>query len=638
MTDQEKIQQIGSEYEEGRAFLENKKQRWVDQLILLDNLDRGDENIASTMMFSYLTRIHSNLYDPKIQIKFEPNQESDISNTQSLNTLAVADYQEMDMSVVEYDWLWDACAFGRGYVETLKFDKKRKLMIPVVLNPLMLGFDPQFPKQQDWRYYWKWITKSGADLQKLIDKKIMTGIKSPREISSGMEDQVWQYKVLREQARDTDPQSQDSTTPSVNNNGIYQILEHYTHFEGVKYVVWTDKSISKILREEKLELDDDPDNEGESKWPIVTREIFREPHSTVPLSVFDLIEDKHRAKNVLLNLAYIAAKDEVTPIFVYKGDHVENPGQLYQRQIMQHIEVTADADVNATIAPLKKNNSLSNSILSFLNILGNEAADAVGTTQISPPMQKGKKTATGEAIQQMIADLVGSLQSRVIGNSEKEFWTHWYQRYLKNAQDGDQKLVSVTNSQFTTFQTIQLKDIKTELPPKIIIYSSKEAQFKESVERRELSQQFGVFQEVLPPEKMTMFLKYVWFPKFETFDRETIDLILPKSQDELKAEQENLMLAEGTLPPISEGDNHEVHLFIHARCKNNAEKNAHYLTHQKLLAEQQKANQEEAQMQNTQGPEGKQSAKSMNASEAATPDKAGLEKVGKGLPVKKAMA
>lgn len=631
LTTGEKLMQIRTEYLEAQSFLENKKQRWVDQLKLLNNLNRGDENISSTMMFSYITRIHSNLYDPKIQIKFNPNQESEASNVEMLNKLSASDFQEMDMPVIEYDWLWDALFFGRGYVETLQFNKKRKLMKPVVLNPLMFGYDPVFENVQDWRYYWKWITRSSGQINRLVAKKIITGIKSAAELPSGMEDQVWEYKVTREVARYVDPQSPDSTLPNSSNNGVYQILEHYTHFDGEKYVVWVDKGFSKILREEKLELNDDPEDEGNSKWPIVPREVFREPHSSSPISVPDLIEDKHRAKNVILNLAYIAAKDEATPIFVYKEDHVTNPSQLMQRQIMQHISIEEEGDTSTSIQPLRKNSALSNSTLSFLNILANEAADAVGTTQITPPVQKGKKTATGEALSQMVADLVGSIQSRVIGNSEKEFWTHWYQRYINNMKDGDQKIVQMTNSQYTTFETIQLSDIKTELPPKIMLLSTKEAQFKESVERRELAQQFSVFQEVLPPEKMAMFLKYVWFPKFETFDSETINLILPKSQDEIKAEEENEMLGDGHLPPISEGDNHEVHLYVHSRVKNNPQKWAHYLAHQKLLAEQQKQQQQAKQAESTQGPEGKQPAKSMTPEAAAVPDQMGKEKVGKTL-------
>lgn len=632
MTEREKLQQISTEYEESRAYLENRKLRWVDQIKLMNNLNRGDENISATMMFSYVNRVVSNLYEPKIQVKFEPNEETDMNNVEKLNKLAVSDFQEMQMEVVEYDWTWDAVFYARGYLETINFNKKKKILVPEVINPLMFGYDPYFEKVQEWRYYWKWKSMSGAMLSNYIADGIITGITKPQDISSGMDPQVWNYKVLKEQPKYVDPQGQDSNIPD-SGNGVYQILEHFTYFDGKKTAVWTDKGITKILREEELDLNDDTEHEGRSHWPIVVREVFHEPHSSVAISVPDLIEDKHRAKSVIMNLAYIAAKDEATPIYVAKEGALTNPGQLLQRQINQHIMVEDSADTGTAIQPLKKSPALSTSTLQMLNILGNESADAIGTTQISPVVQKGKKTATGDALQQQISDLTASLQSKIIGGSEKQFWTHWYQRYVNNMKEGDVKLLSVTNSQFTTFEQIQLDDIKTNLPPKAIIFSAREAEFKESVERRELAQQFGMFQQVLPPEKMTMFLKYIWFPKFQTFDSETINLIFPKSADEIKAEQENEMIANGVLPPITETDNHELHLFIHSRVKNNAQKWAHVLTHETLMSEQQA---KQAQAAQNSGPKdgGSGSGNAPSASEtnpqnAATPVKSQMSKVGK---------
>lgn len=637
MTESEKLSQIRTEYEEGRSFLENRKIRSVDQLKLMNNLSRSDETVSSTMLFSFFNRVFAGLYSPTLQIKFVPNEDSEQKNVGMLNKLAVCDFQDMNMDIIEYDWTWDACFFSRGYCETLKFNKNRKIMEPVVINPLMLGYDPIFENPEDWRYYWKWISRSGAQINRLIKDNVVTGIKSAKDIPSGMDPEVWNYKVLREQAKVVTSQGPDSQSPTPSTgNGVYQLLEHYTYFDTPdKYVVWTDRDITKILREEKLELNDDPEVKDGSKWPIVIREIFREPHSSYPVSVPDLIEDKHRAENVILNLAYIAAKDEATPIYVYKEDALTQPSQLLQRQIMQHIEVTADSDTQTSISPLRKAQGLSSSTMQLMNILKNEAAEAIGTSQISPIVSKGKKTATDASIQQQIADLVGALQSRIIGKSEKQFWSHWYQRYVNNMKEGDQKILAVTNSQFSTFERIQLEDIKTELPPKALVFSSREAEFKETVERRELAQQFGVFQETMPPEQFRLFLKFVYLPKFQTFDSETIDRMFPPSIDEFKAEQENEMLAEGILPPISETDNHEVHLYIHSRVKNTAEKWAHVLTHETLLAEQVKQQQQAAQEQSGKDKGGQINNKDLESGEAAAPLKGATASMGKESKINK---
>ena len=100
--------EISTFYEESFQFLEKRKQRQVRQLVLLNNLQRGDENIASTMLVTLFNRIVSNNYDDKMQVKFVPGEELDQSKVNSLNILAQNDYREMEKGRLDYDWLWDA--------------------------------------------------------------------------------------------------------------------------------------------------------------------------------------------------------------------------------------------------------------------------------------------------------------------------------------------------------------------------------------------------------------------------------------------------------------------------------------------------------------------------------------------------
>ena len=162
-------------YDESFQFLQSRKTRQVSQLVLLNNLQRGDQNIASTLLITLFNRILSNLYDDKMQVKFVPSEEMEQKKINSLNILAQNDYREMDKAKLDYDWSWDTLFFGRGYMETLRFDTKRKLMEPCVINPLTFGYDPFFEKAEDWRYYWKWITKSSVQIEKLIKSGKITG-------------------------------------------------------------------------------------------------------------------------------------------------------------------------------------------------------------------------------------------------------------------------------------------------------------------------------------------------------------------------------------------------------------------------------------------------------------------------------
>ena len=288
---------VQDRYEESRQFLEPWKRRKVKQLILLNNLNRGDQNIASTLLLTLFNRVLSSLYDDKLQVKFLPSQGIRQEQLNSYNNLAQSDYLEMGKPRIDYDWCWDALFFNRGYCETMRFNKRRKIMEPSVINPLVFGYDPYFENPQEWRYYWKWITKSRYEIQRLIKNKTITGISSPDEIPAGVDEYLWNYKALRDQAKNTVEPPPDSM-----GGDIYQILEFFGFDEdGNKTVTWFDRSMSRELWSDKLDFEDLDYGDGKdkgSRWPVVVKEAFREPHSSVNFGIADLLEDKHRAKSV----------------------------------------------------------------------------------------------------------------------------------------------------------------------------------------------------------------------------------------------------------------------------------------------------------------------------------------------------
>lgn len=583
------IAEIHSKYDEGFQFLQTKKKRQVNQLVLLNNLQRGDENIASTMLVTLFHRILSNLYDDKIQVKFVPGEELDQKKVNSLNILAQNDYREMEKDKLDYDWAWDTLFFGRGYMETLQWDKERKMMKPTVINPLVFGYDPYPSEVKDWRYYWKWVTKNKWQLQKLIKDGVITGIKDVKDIPSGIEPYLYDYKVTRDKAK-------QATAPSIDPEAgdIFQILEFYGYNDdGVKCVYWVDKGFSKILMERPLDLGVD----GEDfEWPIVIKEAFREPHSSVVFSVADILEDKHRAMSVLLNLMYVAAKDKANPLYGYNPDKVRDVSQLFSRQISQHIPM----DSEDAMWPLNTADPLPPTLLSFLSLLKQEANDPVGTGISLQPAKKGSQTATEAAIQQQLNDLAQSLQSKVMQFGEKEFWSHWYFRYRKHTKAGDEKIATITGVKGMTFEKIDLGDVHTKYPPGVLIYSAKEAEYKELVLRRDLMQMYPQFQMSMTPDGMRNFNKYVFFPKFLS-DPSLIDLMLPNSIDEIKAEEENNQLDRNEMPQVAETDNHEQHLYIHRMAKKNWATWSHIAWHEELLAQQKAVQQAQAQMQAQEG-------------------------------------
>lgn len=600
----EETKDIYSKYMESFYFLQPRKRRQAQQIVLLNNLQRGDENIASTLLLTLFNRIMSNLYDDKMQIKFVPSEELDQRKVNSLNILAQNDYREMNMKQLDFDWTWDTLFYGRGYIETLRFDHKRKIMQPHVINPLAFGYDPFFSEPQQWRYYWKWITKSSNEISQLIKAGIIKNIRSAKDIPSGIDPFLWNYKVVRERAKFVTPQASDTYQ-----GDIHQILEFFGYdSDGDKCVYWLDRDFSRVLYHEKLDLRDGDDIIApggqmittESKWPIVVKEAFREPHSSVVFSVADLLEDKQRARSVLLNLAFLAAKDKANPLYVYDPDKVKDVTQLFSRQISQHIPVT---DTATAIAPLNTDSAMDPSLQAFMQVLNAEASDPVGTGMAVEAPTKGKETATEAAIQQQLNDLAQSLQSKVMQFGVEEFWSHWYHRYVRYTKDGDEKIATIVGVKGMNFEKINLGDIKTKFPPGVLVFSAKDAEYRELVERRDLMQLMPDLTATLTPDGMRNFQKYVFLPKFQSLDPQTIDVLLPDSIDEMKANDENELLGKEQMPEVLPTDNHEQHILIHHMAPNSWAKWIHIQWHEELLSQQKQQMMAQQQQQMQQGGE-----------------------------------
>lgn len=550
--------EIEANYLESWQFLLSRKRRQVAQLVLLNNLQKGDKTIASTLLVTLFNRVLSSVYDDKMQVKFLPSQGILQEQLNSFNILAESDYKEMGKAKIDYDWMWDTGFFGRGYVETYQFDKKRKLMKPHVINPLVMGYDPYFEEVQDWRYYWKWLTKSKYQINALIKAGKITGIKNVSEIAGGIDPYIWQYKTRRDAA-------QKGVQPPIEPAAadIYQILEYFGYNEnGDKCLYWIDKNFTKVLMEEKLDLDDMEGEDGQtmSKWPIVVKEMFRIPHASIPFSIADILEDKHRAESVLLNLLFIGAKDTGNPLYLYNPDQVKDIAQFLTRQVDQHIPIEGNPET--AVAPLNKNNTFPQEMVSFLTALRQQANDPIGTGVQAEPQAGGEGTATAAAIDQQLNDMAQSLFSKVLQFGEEEFWSQWFHRYQKNADELKSKMANIVGVKGITSTEIDLQDFKTDYPPGVMVFSAKEAEYKNLVKRRDFMQILPELQQSMPPDGFRNFEKHVFMPLMIE-DPSLIEIMFPKTLQEMQAEEQNTMLVKDQMPPVLDTDDHTAHIYIH---------------------------------------------------------------------------
>ncbi len=98
-------------------------------------------------------------------------------------------------------------------------------------------------------------------------------------------------------------------------------------------------------------------------------------------------------------------------------------------------------------------------------------------------------------------------------------------------------------------------------------------------------QMYPDFQQSFGYEGMKLFNKYVFLPKFLN-DPSLIDVLLPNTIDEIKAEEENDAINSNSMPNVAETDDHRSHLLIHTMAKNTWAKWTHMAWHEELLAQQ----------------------------------------------------
>lgn len=461
-------------------------------------------------------------------------------------------------------------------------------MQPHIINPLVFYYDPYIDTPQDWRYYGKWITKTKQELNILSKAGMLKDANLP-SISAGIDPYLWQYKVVRDQAR-------DGVAPPLDpvDGDIFQILEHYDYNEkGNKCVYWVDKMFTKILYEKELDYDDGeeiilPDGksvETGSKWPIIVKESFRIPHSSLPISVADLLEDKHRAKAVLLNLAYIAAKDQANPLYWYDPDKVQDVSQFLARSINQHIPVTGKGE--DAVGPINKASTMNQELINFIQTMDAEAEAPIGAGK---PMQdstsKAQGTATQAALDQQLNDVAQSLQSKIMQFGESEFWSAWFHRYAKHGPELGTKMANIVGVKGVETTVIDFKDFNTDFPPGVMVYSAKEAEYKNLVKRRDMMQLYPQLAQTMDADGLKNFQKHVFWPLMLE-DPSLIDVMFPDSLDEMNAEAENEQLKDNMMPDVKETDNHTTHIYTHMQVNPKTWAAwTHLHWHQELLAQQ----------------------------------------------------
>lgn len=579
--------QIQTEYTLAFKHQKPKKDEWEVRLKLYNNQRKDKKSVGDTTLFTIQQTIVASLYIDRLMVEFGGREEGDEETAENLNAMAEHDYEDMEKDELDYDWIWDACFFGRGLVSQEEYirdpDKGVYLPIPHVLDPITFLRDPRATSVNGDRtgkgaarfmgYEVKMTREDIEDHPHMFGEDRIKDIKFGSGTQSLLRDAV-EFRNLAQGLQST---SKFEMEGNLGANAEYDITQWYTHYKdggSVKKVkVWLANERSKVIGIEFLDSD---------YWPIIDRPLYPTSHDWDGTSIPDLVEDKQRARAVAQNLGLNAMKADLYPMYIYDSNKITNRNDL-KFNFNKFIPMDSKGEnLNSAIMPLMKSGP-NMVLLDFIySSLDASAQKATATPEIQQGAMSDQQRTLGEI--NIIASKVDtrySLSAKIFGWSEKRFWRQWYRIYKDNFADKiDEKVLRLVGAFGAKWRPLQRKDIVCRLDPNVKIESKLLSRAKQLEERQSLTEFFSmVFQD--PTVNRRYGMKKL--AKLNGLQKDEVDRLFPPTIDERIAEDENELLNDNNFVPVKAEDDHNVHLEIHSKASDTESAKAHNETHKKAL-------------------------------------------------------
>lgn len=573
--EQKLINQIDEEYLLAHKHSESKRTESLRRLKLYNNQRKDQAKVGDPLLFSVFNTVLAAIYTDKLAVRWEGREEGDRETAENLDALSAFDHDIMEKDIVDYDWDWDAAFFGRGLVWMYEFDRSKKNMCPVpeVLDPMLFIRDPRASsvngtmKGKGAMRFGGWefgLTKSELE----DNPKYFNLGPGLLEKSKDVKSMIDEGRQARRDAQGYEVQKDQEE--SLTENYEYQLLNWLTNIKGEKYLVTLANGRNLVIRYQKLGMD---------RWPILDRVIYPVSHDWDGVSIPDLIEDKQRARSVMINLGMESAKADLYPMYLYDKRKIPNQRDL---DFEFNKFVPVNGDVTGAMTPIQKA-TFHQQVNLILNILDLAAQKATATPEIAQGINPREARTLGE--QELVVASKGirhSLSARIFGWSEKRFWQLWYFLYKKHFKDEiDEKVVRIAGPLAAEWRTLTRENIIGEnYDPDVFVESTFDSLQKSTQE----FQDFAILAQIVAQDP-TVGRRYIFkkLAKIKGVKKAEMDFIFPPTIDEMRAEDENALINDNKLPQVKAIDNDSVHLEIHNKAANVPAKLAHAKAHKQMM-------------------------------------------------------
>ena len=565
------IAQIETEYNLGWWAFKPKFDEFGVRLKLYNNQKRDKEAVGDPLLFTIHQTVLASLYDDKLNVTFVPREQGDEEIAENDTILAEYDAGEMEKDILDYNLDWDATFYGTGLVCLMEFDRERMLPIPEYWNRMTVIVDPR-------------ATSVNGDLRGRGRARFMG--REVRLTKYDMDDAgvYFNYANLKNETKDLRSFTDEAETLSQEARGFQQtskfsglkgdnvdhrVLEWFTIWNGKRCFVTLADNRKTVIRYNELKTKD---------IPIIDRRIYPLPNSFDGISIPDLVEDKQRARAVLQNLGLKGAKANLHPMYLFNTNKIKNRADL-NFDFNKFIPVDGETEGAVRVMP---KDTVKQEVQWIMDVLDSASQKATATPDIQQGIQGDtKRSATELSLQNQKVDTRYSLSAKIFGWSEKRFWQQWHRLYKEHFKDGiDEKTVRVVGALGYSYRPFRRENIITKTDLDVTV----ESRVLSDAKKFNQSRNFEGFLAIIAKDP-TSNLRYGFkhLGKLKGLKKDEIELLLPPTIEELRAEDENVSLEMDELVDVLPTDDHITHLEIHNKLSDTPAKYAHIEAHKRAM-------------------------------------------------------
>lgn len=564
------IEQIQSEYNVAYEYMKPKWDEWGLRLKLYNNQKRDKDKVGDPLLFGIHQTVLASLYDDRLNCTFGPRERGDVEVADNLTEMAKFDHAEMDKDIFDYMLDFDASFFGRGVYHFSEFDRELKHPIPELLDPMTFLRDPKATSAQGdqkgrnglrfcgWEY-----RMSKREMQ---DARVYFNLGELKTVDGDRYSLTEQNASLRATAQGhNDPTSRSITGENRN----YRLTMWYTRWNGkvVRVVLAQDRKV--VVRYDVMER---------GTIPIFDRAMYPMSHDWDGVSVPDIVEDKQRARSILINLGLKSAKSMLHPMYLFDANKINNKNDL---NFGFNKNVPVNGPVDNAIVPIQRSPIQQGAqfILDLLDVAAQKAT--ASPTQQQGGNVGGQQTATELAIVNKGVDARYSLSAKVFGWSEKRFWKQWYQLYKDNFEaDIDEKVIRIVGAVNFAWRTLTRENIIPNTDPDVIIESKKISDMQRMNELQGMTNYLNLVLAIPGSNRRYAARR---LGELTGLHRDDIYSLLPPNIHELKAEEENRKLQDNKKAEVDVIDDDMVHMEVHNKASDTPAKYAHINAHKRAM-------------------------------------------------------